>query len=73
VSLYTSDPHTARFHLSQANQNDPYINCLLGLAQEQLDQKDKALEHYKKAFATTGHNPPAAFAKPFARKKLGLK
>lgn len=73
VALHTGDPHTARFHLSQANPNDPFISCLLGLAQEQLDQKDKAIEHYKKAFSTTGHNPPAAFAKPFARKKLGLK
>jgi hypothetical protein len=25
---------------------------------------------YRKAAAVTGHNPPAAFARPFARKKL---
>lgn len=73
VALHTGDPYNARFHLAQANQNDPFINCLLGLAHEQLGQKANALEHYKKAYATTGHNPPAAFAKPFARKKLGLK
>lgn len=72
VALHTGDPYTARFHLSQANQSDPFINCLLGLAQEQLGAKDKALEHFKKAYATTAHNPPAAFAKPFARKKLAL-
>lgn len=73
VALHTGDPYNARFHLAQANQNDPFISCLLGLAHEQLGQKANALEHYKKAYATTGHNPPAAFAKPFARKKLGLK
>lgn len=73
VALHTGDPYTARFHLSQANQNDPFIHCLLGLAQEQLGDKEKALSHFKQAYATTGHNPPAAFAKPFARKKLGLK
>jgi len=73
VALHTGDPYNARFHLAQANQNDPFINCLLGLAHEQLGQKENALEHYRKAYATTGHNPPAAFAKPFARKKLGLK
>lgn len=73
VALHTGDPYNARFHLAQANQNDPFINCLLGLAHEQLGQKENAVEHYKKAYATTGHNPPAAFAKPFARKKLGLK
>ena len=38
---------------------------------EKLGDKDKAMECYRKAFATTAHNPPAAFAKPFARKKLG--
>ncbi|MBA3974053.1 MAG: hypothetical protein C0504_07535 [Candidatus Solibacter sp.] len=73
VALYTGDPYKARFHLSQANQNDPFIRCLLGLAQEQLGEKEKALEHFKQAYATTAHNPPAAFAKPFARKKLGLR
>ena len=37
-----------------------------------LGEKDKTLEQYKKAAAAppTGHNPPAAFARPFTRKKL---
>ena len=43
------------------------------LAQEQLGQKQRAVEFYRQAFATTGHNPPAAFAKPFARAKLAQK
>jgi tetratricopeptide (TPR) repeat protein len=73
VALHTGDPRTALHQLAQANQNDPFIHCLLGLAQEQLGQKEKALEHFKQAYATTGHNPPAAFAKPFARKKLAAK
>lgn len=73
VALYTGDPRTALHQLAQANQNDPFIHCLLGLAQEQLGQQEKALEHFKQAFATTGHNPPAAYAKPFARKKLAAK
>jgi hypothetical protein len=29
------------------------------------------MECYRKALATTAHNPPVAFAGPFARKKLG--
>jgi hypothetical protein len=29
------------------------------------------MECYRKASTTTAHNPPAAFARPFARKKLG--
>jgi hypothetical protein len=37
-----------------------------------MGQKDKAADLYRKAYdMATGHNPPAAFAKPFARKKLG--
>ncbi len=73
VALHTGDPLTAIHQLAQANQSDPFIHCLLGLAHEQLGAKDKALEHFKQAFATTGHNPPAAFAKPFARRKLAAK
>ncbi len=73
VALHTGDPRTAIHQLAQANQNDPFIHCLLGLAQEQLGDKVKALEHFKQAFATTGHNPPVAFAKPFARRKLAVK
>jgi tetratricopeptide (TPR) repeat protein len=73
VALYTGDPMTAYHQLAQANQNDPFILCLVGLAQEQLGQKQRAIELYRQAFATTGHNPPAAFAKPFARAKLARK
>jgi len=73
VALYTGDPYNAYHQLAQANQNDPFIQCLMGAAQEQLGQKQRALEFYRQAFATTGHNPPAAFAKPFARAKLSRK
>jgi tetratricopeptide (TPR) repeat protein len=73
VALHTGDPMTAYHQLSQANQNDPFILCLVGLAQEQLGQKQRAIELYRQAFGTTGHNPPAAFAKPFARAKLAQK
>ena len=38
---------------------------------EKLGEKDKAMEAWRKAAEVRGHNPPAAFAKPFARKKLG--
>ena len=34
--------------------------------------KDKARAAYEKAYAmATAHNPPAAFSRPFARKKIG--
>jgi tetratricopeptide (TPR) repeat protein len=71
VALYTGDSQKAVDDLQKANQNDPFIQCLLGMAYEKLGQKDKAMECYRKAAATRAHNPPAAFAKPFATKKLG--
>jgi tetratricopeptide (TPR) repeat protein len=70
VALYLGDNQKALADLQKANQNDPFIQCLLGMTYEKLGQKDQAAESYKKAFATTAHNPPAAFAKPFARKKI---
>jgi len=70
VALYRGDYQTALEQLQKANQNDPFIQCLMGDAYEKLGQKDKALECYKKAAATTAHNPPAAFAVPYAKKKL---
>jgi tetratricopeptide (TPR) repeat protein len=74
VALYTGDAKAALDELQKAvamQGNDPFLQCLLGMAYEKLGEKEKAMDCYKKASATTAHNPPAAFAKPFARKKLG--
>jgi tetratricopeptide (TPR) repeat protein len=70
VALYTGDYQTALADLQKASQNDPFIQCLLGMTYEKLGEKDKAAECYRKAAATRAHNPPAAFAKPFATRKL---
>ncbi len=72
VALYSGDAKTAAEDLRKANPNDPFYQCLLGQAYEKLGEKDKAVECYRKAAATTAHNPPAAFARPFARRKLGV-
>ncbi len=71
VAFYLGDYKTALADLQKASQNDPFIQCLLGQTYEKLGDKDKAMECYRKAAATTAHNPPAAYARPFARKKLG--
>lgn len=71
VALYLGDYKSALEDLQKANQNDPFNQCLLGQTYEKLGEKEKAMECYRKAAATTAHNPPAAFARPFARKKLG--
>ncbi len=71
VAYYTGDYRTALGDLQKANTNDAFIQCLLGMTYEKLGEKEKAMEEYRKASMVTAHNPPAAFAKPFTRKKLG--
>ena len=75
VALYTDDLKTAEAELTKAtelNQQDPFMQLLLAETYEKMGQKDKATDLYRKAYdMATAHNPPAAFARPFARKKLG--
>jgi tetratricopeptide (TPR) repeat protein len=76
VALYAGDFRSALNDLEKAvamqgNAGDPFLQCLLGMTYDKLGDKEKAAECYRKASTTTAHNPPAAFAKPFTRKKLG--
>ena len=77
VALYTNDLTTAESDLTRAlategNQNDPFMHLLLAMTYEKLGQQEKAKALYERAYTlATGHNPPAAFARPFARKKIG--
>ena len=71
VAFYLGDYKKALGDLQRANQNDPFIQCLLGQTYEKLGDKDKAMECYRRAAATNAHNPPAAYARPLAQKKLG--
>jgi tetratricopeptide (TPR) repeat protein len=70
VAFYARDYKTALEELKQANQNDPFIQCMIGQTYEKLGDKDRATENYRKALAAISHNPPAAYAVPLARKKL---
>jgi tetratricopeptide (TPR) repeat protein len=70
VAFYGGDYKTALDELLKANQNDPFIQCLLGQTHEQMKDKEKAIEFYRKAAAAVFHNPPAAYAVPFSRKRL---
>ncbi len=71
VAFYTGDYQTALADFQKDNRNDPFITCMIGMTYEKLGDQAKAREAYEKAAAARGHNPPAAFAVPFARKKLG--
>lgn len=69
VALYLGDYNAALSDLLKA-QKDPFTECLLGQTYEKLGQRDKAMEQYRLAAAANGHNPPAAYGIPFAKKKL---
>jgi tetratricopeptide (TPR) repeat protein len=70
VAFYGGDYKTALEELLKANQNDPFIQCMIGQTYEKLGDKDKAVECYRKASAAISHNPTAAYAVPFARKRI---
>jgi tetratricopeptide (TPR) repeat protein len=78
VALYSNDLRTAEAQLTNAvgargNQRDPFMRCLLAMTYERLGRQDDAKAAYQQAYdLATAHNPPAAFARPFARRKLGL-
>jgi tetratricopeptide (TPR) repeat protein len=70
VAFYAGDYKSTLEELKQANQNDAFIQCLMGQAYEKLGEKDKAMEFYRNASTALSHNPAAAYAVPFCKKKL---
>jgi Tfp pilus assembly protein PilF len=68
--FYAGDYKAALDELSKANQNDPFIQCMMGQTYEKLGENDKAVEYYRKASTASSHNPAAAYTVPFAREKL---
>lgn len=77
VALYTGDLKTAEAELLRAvgmegNANDPFMHCLLAMTYEKQGRAADARAMYQKAYDLAGgHNPPAAFVRPYARQKLG--
>lgn len=76
VALYTNDLATAETELTKAiaiQATDPFLHALLGITYEKRGDAARAREMFQKAYdLSTGHNPPSAFSRPFARRKLGL-
>ena len=80
VALYTGDAAGAERHLREAvaapgNERDPYYRYLLGEALERQGRAAEARAEYQRAYdlAAGGHNPPAAFTRPNARRKLAAR
>lgn len=78
IALFTNDTAAAVRELERAvaisgNDRDPQLHYYLGLAYEKSGQADRARAQFQKAYdMATANNPPASFARPQARKKLGL-
>ena len=70
VAFYAGDYKAALEGLNQANQNDPFILCMMAQTYEKLGEKDKALEYFRKATRAITHNHAAAYAVPLAKNKL---
>jgi tetratricopeptide (TPR) repeat protein len=70
VAFYGGDYKKALEDFLKANQNDPFIQCMIGQTYEKLGDKNKAIEFYRKAETAISHNPTAAFAVPFSKKRL---
>jgi tetratricopeptide (TPR) repeat protein len=68
--LRSSLSKTSLDELLKANQNDPFVQCMIGQTYEKLGDRDKAIEFYRKASGAISHNPAAAYAVPFSKKKL---
>jgi tetratricopeptide (TPR) repeat protein len=69
VAFYAGDYHKALEDLQKA-QSDPFIQCMIGETYEKLGDKGKAMEYYRRASGVQAHNPPAAYAKWFTKRKL---
>jgi tetratricopeptide (TPR) repeat protein len=72
VAFYTGDYKTAIEELQQADQRDPLNLVLLGEAYEKSGDATQARDYYQKVLAINIHNPTNAFARPLAKKKLGV-
>ena len=72
AAFYAGDYKTALAEFLKGNQTDAFVLSLIAQSHEKLGDQAAAMDVYKKVMAITSHNPNNAFARPLARKKLGL-
>ena len=70
VAFYAGEYSAALATLQRASATDPFIQCLMAQTYEAIGNREKALEYYTIAANSTAHSVPAAYARPFARRKI---
>lgn len=78
VHLFTNDLKAAEAELVKAvamrgNDRDPFMHALLAMTYEKQNRSADAKGMWQKAYdlSANAHNPPAAYTRPVARKKIG--
>ena len=71
VAFYSADYGAALEQFQKANQSDAFIVSMIGQTYEKLHDVNESLNWYKRDLEFTTHNPPVAYARPLAKKKLG--
>ena len=70
IAFYAGEYKSALAALEKANSGDPFIHCMIARTHEALGNREQALEYYRRAAGATAHSVPAAFARPFAIRRL---
>jgi tetratricopeptide (TPR) repeat protein len=71
VDFHLGEYASARTHLEQADQDDPFILLLLAQASERLGDEATARDYYRKVLESSSHGITNAFARPVALEKIG--
>ena len=72
VAFYQGNYKSAIEELQKADQKDPFILVLLAQAYEKTGNQSEATKYYRQVLTINSHNPTNAFARPLAKKKLGM-
>ena len=72
VAFYEGNYKTAIEELQKADQKDPFILALQAQAYGKTGNREDAMKLYRQILTINSHNPTNAFARPLAKKNLGM-
>ncbi len=72
VAFYAGNYKSAIAELQKADQKDPFVLILLAQAYDKLGDQPEAMKYYRQVLTINAHSPTNAFARPLAKKKLGM-